>query len=44
MMIPGGFDTSVLLFRADGSTPSAKNSLMAAFRLMSGVRDDTEIV
>ena len=33
-----------LLFRADGSATSAKNTLMAPFRLMSGLRDNTEIV
>ena len=37
-------DASVLLFRADGSVTSAKNTLMAPFRLMSGLRDNTEIV
>ena len=37
-------DATALLFRADGSSVSLKNNLLAPFRLMSPVRDLTMIV
>jgi serine phosphatase RsbU (regulator of sigma subunit) len=36
-------DATLILFRADGSSPSVKDNLMAPFRIMSGVRDNTQI-
>ena len=36
-------DATLILFRANGSAPSLTNSLLAPFRLLSPVRDNTGI-
>jgi serine phosphatase RsbU (regulator of sigma subunit) len=36
-------DATLILFRANGSTPSVKDNLLAPFRLLSPVRDNTGI-
>ena len=37
-------DATALLFRADGSSVSLKNNLLAPFRLLKSVRDETVII